>query len=611
PDHHRVGHEVVTNAVVIWSNNTNDYPVQAPQIGGTWVAQSLRLANPANPNTISWVAWTNTPAVGSTNSIRVEVTGSLLSFSSPATVKFVTNLPADSTSLEIPAGTLPTNQVYSAKVGFVTMTGGATRSTETQFRMVTGPMNPPAQPVLSGALIGNMNVTPGTDVVGTLAAFSDLDAGDTETLSLPTLTSPDANDNNLFVLDGRVIKLAGGTFDYATRPFYSILVRATDSYGLYSETAYTVSVQGTQSITFADLTKTYGDAPFDLTATAPGGAVTYTSSNTGVAEISGSTVTIKGAGVANITASQVGGGAYLAAIPVVKTLTVNQAASTISVTGGGTKFTYTGSGQGLDASTTTGSTGAVTYVYAGTGGTIYSLSPVKPTVVGNYTVTADLASSANYSGATSAPTAFAIIKATQAITGLASTGSKTYLDADYTLSVTQGASTSGLTYASSASGVATINSTTGLVSIKGAGTTTLTVNQAADANYNAATQVSQTLTVSPAGSTITVTGLTSFTYTGSAQGPATSTTTGSTGAVTYGYVGTGGTTYGPSPTKPTAAGSYTVTAGVASDANFSGATSSPATAFTIAPAASTISVTGVTSFTYDGNPQGPSTSTKT
>ncbi|NDH86993.1 hypothetical protein EBY67_08085, partial [bacterium] len=213
--------EVVTNAVVIWSNNTNDYPVQAPQIGGTWVAQSLRLANPANPNTISWVAWTNTPAVGSTNSIRVEVTGSfgggsLTSGPSSATEKFVTNLPADSTSLAIPAGTLPTNQVYSAKVGFVTMTGGATRSTETQFRMVTGPMNAPAQPVLLGALIGNMNVTPGTDVVGTLAAFSDLDAGDTETLSLPTLTSPDANDNNLFVLDGRVIKLAGGkTFNYA------------------------------------------------------------------------------------------------------------------------------------------------------------------------------------------------------------------------------------------------------------------------------------------------------------------------------------------------------------------------------------------------------------
>ena len=401
--------ENVTNAVVNWSNNTNDYPVQAPQIVGTWMAQSLRIADPASADTISWVAWTNTPVGGSTNSIRVEVTGSLLSISSPATIKFVTNLPANSTSLAIPAGTLPINQVYSAKVGFVTMTGGAARSTETQFRMVTGPMNPPASPILLGALIGNINVTPGTDVVGTLAAFSDSDAGDTETLSLPALTFPDANDNNLFVLDGRTIKLVAGSFDYATKSSYSILVRATDSYGLYSETAYRVSVQGTQSITFTDLTtKTFGDVPFDLTATASGGAVTYTSSNTGVATISGSTVTIKGAGFTDITASQAGGGAYLAATPVVKRLTVNQAASTISVTGV-TSFTYDGNPQGPSTSTKTGSTGAVTYGYVGTGGTTYGPSPTKPTAAGSYTVTAGVASDANFSGATSSPaTAFTI-----------------------------------------------------------------------------------------------------------------------------------------------------------------------------------------------------------
>jgi hypothetical protein len=134
-----------------------------------------------------------------------------------------------------------------------------------------------------------------------------------------------------------------------------------------------------------------------------------------VATISGSTVTIQGAGFADITANQAGGGAYLAAAPVVKRLTVNQA--------------------------------------------------------------------------------------TQAITGLASTDSKIYLDADYTLSVTKGASTSPLTYVSSAPGVATINSS-GLVSIKGAGTTTLTVNQADDANYNAASAVTQTLTVGKASLTI-------------------------------------------------------------------------------------------------------------
>jgi VCBS repeat-containing protein len=99
-------------------------------------------------------------------------------------------------------------------------------------------------PVLPGALIGNVNVTPGTDVVGELVPFSDSD-GDSGTFSLPALTWPGSNDNYLFALDGdgRTIKLAGGKFNYATQPFYYILVRATDIDGLYSETTYTIVVR--------------------------------------------------------------------------------------------------------------------------------------------------------------------------------------------------------------------------------------------------------------------------------------------------------------------------------------------------------------------------------
>jgi len=66
---------------------------------------------------------------------------------------------------------------------------------------------------------------------------------------------------------------------------------------------------------------------------------------------------------------------------------------------------------------------------------------------------------------------------------------------DFDLTVTKGASTSALSFISSDPSVATINPTTGLVHVVGVGTTTLTVNQAADANYNAAPAVTQTLTV--------------------------------------------------------------------------------------------------------------------
>jgi hypothetical protein len=79
-----------------------------------------------------------------------------------------------------------------------------------------------------------------------------------------------------------------------------------------------------QTITFNAIpSKTYGDAPFELTATASSGLpVSYTSSNTTVASISGQTVTILSAGTTIITASQAGNESYLAAADVFQTLTI-------------------------------------------------------------------------------------------------------------------------------------------------------------------------------------------------------------------------------------------------------------------------------------------------
>jgi hypothetical protein len=131
----------------------------------------------------------------------------------------------------------------------------------------------------------------------------------------------------------------------------------------------------------------------------------------------------------------------------------------------------------------------------------------------------------------------------------------------------------------------------------------VTATLAGDSNYNGATSTPYAFTIDKAPSTITVTGTNSFTYSGSPQGPATSTPTGSTGGVTYSYVGTGGTIYGPSSTPPTGAGSYTVTATLASDDNFNGAVSDPF-AFVIEKAPSTILVVPEI-YTYNTYPQGP------
>jgi len=111
----------------------------------------------------------------------------------------------------------------------------------------------------------------------------------------------------------------------------------------------------------------------------------------------------------------------------------------------------------------------------------------------------------------------------------------------------------------------------------------VTATLAADDNYSSATSTAYAFSIVKGDSTISVTGLTSFTYNGSAQGPDTSTKTGSTGAVSYSYSGSG---YGPSATKPTAVGSYTVTATVAADDNYNSA-SSTAYTFSIVPVGET------------------------
>ncbi|MEW7280956.1 MBG domain-containing protein [Aquimarina sp. 2201CG1-2-11] len=88
-----------------------------------------------------------------------------------------------------------------------------------------------------------------------------------------------------------------------------------------------------QIITFGTLTdRTYGDANFALTATggASGNPITYVSSNTAVATISGNTVTIVGVGTTTITASQAGNATYADAVDVPQLLTVNKGDQTIT-----------------------------------------------------------------------------------------------------------------------------------------------------------------------------------------------------------------------------------------------------------------------------------------
>lgn len=100
----------------------------------------------------------------------------------------------------------------------------------------------------------------------------------------------------------------------------------------YTNGILTVIPKTNQTITFAQpATKTYGNAPFATGATSTNGTIpiTYTTSNPGVATVSGNTITITGAGTTVITAMQAGSDGFFPAPNVARTLTVNKANLTI------------------------------------------------------------------------------------------------------------------------------------------------------------------------------------------------------------------------------------------------------------------------------------------
>ena len=101
-----------------------------------------------------------------------------------------------------------------------------------------------------------------------------------------------------------------------------------------------------------------------------------------------------------------------------------------------------------------------------------------------------------------------------------------------------------------------------------------------------------------------------YTYSGVAQGPSAATNTGTGSTYTYSYSGTGSTSYGPTVTQPTNAGTYSVTVslGASGDGVYNTATESAA--FTIEQAIPTVTLS-IGTYDYSGAVQGPNTATNT
>ncbi|KAA5542945.1 Ig-like domain-containing protein [Adhaeribacter rhizoryzae] len=247
-----------------------------------------------------------------------------------------------------------------------------------------------------------------------------------------------------------------------------------------------------QSISFAALpTKTYGDAPFTLSAAATSGLPVSFNILSGPATITGNTLTINGAGIITVRATQAGSGTYHTATPVDQSFTVNKASQSITFMnlvdktyGDGPIYLVANASSGLPVSY------RVVSGPASITGNILTL-----TGAGTVTVQAEQGGNTNYLAANAVPRSFTVIKANQTVV-LATIADKTYGDAPFTLSATASSGLS-VTY-SIVSGPATISNNT--VTLTGVGTVTVRATQVGNTNYNPAA-ADKSFTVKSAGPT--------------------------------------------------------------------------------------------------------------
>jgi YVTN family beta-propeller protein/predicted outer membrane repeat protein len=166
-------------------------------------------------------------------------------------------------------------------------------------------------------------------------------------------------------------------------------------------------IAATQTITFPQPVSpvTYGVAPITL-VTSASSQLPVTFAVTGPATVNGSVLTITGAGTVEITASQAGDSTYAAATPVVRSLTVNQQPTVISVSASPTAVTpaqavtLTATVAATIAGTPTGPTGAVTFLDNGVqlGAAVNVVNGTATLVVPSLPAGATASITATYSG---------------------------------------------------------------------------------------------------------------------------------------------------------------------------------------------------------------------
>ncbi|MCZ8163402.1 MAG: MBG domain-containing protein, partial [Microcystis sp. LE19-196.1B] len=251
-------------------------------------------------------------------------------------------------------------------------------------------------------------------------------------------------------LNGETASLIGGSASYtttytATTAAGTAGVTITPVVTNLTATNYTFTpANGTITISKANSTITV-NSPTTSTVTGSTGEVTYSYSGTGLTIYGPSAILPTNSGTYQVVATVASDANFNEASSAPFDFENSKANSSVTVKSGTiSNFTYSGlaQGPGLSDFDFTGSTGAKTVFYTGTGSTSYS-SSTPPTNAGDYQVVASVEGDANFNEASS--TAFAFIISPKAITITADAKSKIYGASDpaFTFQVTSGSLVSG------------------------------------------------------------------------------------------------------------------------------------------------------------------------
>ncbi len=404
-----------------------------------------------------------------------------------------------------------------------------------------------------------------------LSGFSDLtnNYGDASfTLSAPTSNSNGAftyssSNTSVAAINGNIITIVGaGTATITANQAANSNFNSGNIAALISINKIDPTISN-----FSVINKTYGSAPFTITApySNSNGTFSYTSSDNSIASISGSIITIVGAGTASITATQAGNNNFnsnnntiTTSINIIKATPLLSGFNAINKIIGESDFTLT--------DPTSNSSGSFTYTSSDPNIAIINGNVVSIVAVGTVTITAVQASDNNYN-ANSITTSLNITKPLPTLSGFNNLN-KNFGDATFTLTDPTSNSTGNFTYASSNPNVATITGST--VSIVGAGTTTITATQSSDVNFETSS-ISSTLTISKVNPSLSIFNSINKTF-GDANFNIAAPSSNSNGTITYTSSNTSVATISGNTITIVGAGTATITASQASTSNFNNGT---------------------------------------